>query len=76
MGAVSLDTDGMSSGQTLAPDDLADSTPIVVNGQTVGRLLVSPAQIGRCGHPGCRVLTGVNRAVLLAAWLPAAWPWC
>jgi two-component system OmpR family sensor kinase len=66
-GRVLLDTDGTSAGQTLAPEDLADSTPIVVNGQTVGRLLVTPAQSGAAAALAAEFLSGVNRAVLLAA---------
>ena len=66
-GRVLLDTDGTSAGQTLAPDDLADGTPVVVNGQTVGRLLVSPAQSGAAAALAAEFLAGVNRAVLLAA---------
>ncbi len=66
-GHVLFDTDGTSVGQTLAPDDLADSTPIVVNGQTVGQLLVSPAQSGTAAVLASEFLAGVNRAVLWAA---------
>jgi two-component system OmpR family sensor kinase len=66
-GRVLLDSDGTSVGQTLAPDDLTNSTPIVVNGQTVGRLLVTPAQSGAAAALASEFLAGVNRAVLLAA---------
>jgi two-component system OmpR family sensor kinase/two-component system sensor histidine kinase BaeS len=66
-GRVLLDTEGTLTGQTLAPAELADSTPVVVDGQTVGRLLVSPAQSGAAAALAADFLAGVNRAVLLAA---------
>jgi two-component system OmpR family sensor kinase len=66
-GRVLLDTGGTLAGQTLAPADLAGSTPVVVDGQTVGRLLVSPAQSGAAAALAVDFLAGVNRAVLLAA---------
>ncbi len=66
-GRVLLDTDGTLAGQTLAPADLADSIPVVVDGQTVGQLLVSPAQSGAAAALAVEFLAGVNRALLLAA---------
>jgi len=66
-GRVLLDTDGALAGQTLAPAELAGSTPVVVGEQTVGQLLVAPAQSGAAAALAGDFLAGVNRAVLLAA---------
>ena len=66
-GRVLLDTDGALADQTLAPAELSGGTPVVVDGQTVGRLLVTPSQSGAAAALAGDFLAGVNRAVLLAA---------
>jgi len=65
-GRVLLDTDGALADQTLTATELAGSAPVVVDGQTVGRLLVTPAQSGASAALAGDFLAGVNRAVLLA----------
>jgi two-component system OmpR family sensor kinase len=66
-GRVLLDTDGALADQTLAPAELSGGTPVVVDGQAVGRLLVTPSQSGAAAALAGDFLAGVNRAVLLAA---------
>ncbi len=64
-GIVRLDTSGELTGQSLPHSGYDQATPINVNGQTVGFVLVAP--LGTSNTPETLFLHSVTRAVLLVA---------
>ena len=64
-GTVVADTSGHLIGGQLMADDLARGVPVMVNGQTVGVLIVTP--VDTPGTPAGNLLSAVNRSVLWAS---------
>ncbi len=65
-GKVIGDTQGELDGRILSASQLANGAPLIVNGETVGTLIVTPSQVSGATDPAQEFLASVNRSVLTA----------
>ncbi|MCE1253076.1 MAG: ATP-binding protein [Anaerolineae bacterium] len=70
-GRVFEDTTSDLTGKQLSPDQLKNGVPVVLNGQTIALVLVTPNDLNQPASPAAEFLTSVNRSILIAALLAA-----
>ena len=71
-GIVVSDTGGELVGKTLPAADIADGEPVLLAGQQIGTLIVSPNYQTEQGSPASDFLDSVNRSILTAVVIAGA----
>lgn len=65
-GVVIADTGGELTGSRLMEEELAGGAPVIVDGQQVGTLIVSPVNLQAASNPADTFLDSVNRSILIS----------
>ncbi|NLG98773.1 MAG: HAMP domain-containing protein [Chloroflexi bacterium] len=65
-GTVIADTGGELTGSRLMEEELAGGAPVIVEGQQVGTLIVSPLNLQAVPNPADTFLSSVNRSILIS----------
>jgi two-component system OmpR family sensor kinase/two-component system sensor histidine kinase BaeS len=66
-GTVINDTSGELNGQPLSAAELKNGTPVMVNGNLVGTILVAPNDFAGANTPAGEFLASVNQSIILSA---------
>ena len=65
-------SDSELTGSHLSKDEIASGSPILVNGQLVGTLVIAPANLQSVTNPANTFLTSVNRSILISVLVAGA----
>ena len=65
-GVAIVDTNHELTGSALSAEELASGSPILVNEQQVGTLIVAPANVQAVADPASTFIASVNRSILIS----------